>query len=120
MDWSRLGDVATDALVVSFLLGAVLSPPDPLTQLLYAAPTFLMALAALYLYGQQSVSPWWRRYLLLLGGVLAVSMAWRAVAFAVGLGSASVLQTAFTLAGVAFGAWLAYLGGWAKLTSRES
>ncbi|MFC7081434.1 DUF7534 family protein [Halorussus caseinilyticus] len=75
MDWSRLGGAVPDALVISFVLGAILSPPDPFTQLLYVGPTFVVALLALSRYGQRSVGPWWRRYLVFVGGTVVVAIA---------------------------------------------
>ncbi|WP_276280652.1 DUF7534 family protein [Halorussus caseinilyticus] len=119
MDWSRLGGAVPDALVISFVLGAILSPPDPFTQLLYVGPTFVVALLALSRYGQRSVGPWWRRYLVFVGGTVVVAIAGGALALAVGRADASGVRAAFTLAGVGFGAWLAYFGGWAALTSRD-
>ncbi|WP_128477409.1 DUF7534 family protein [Halorussus pelagicus] len=115
MDWSRLGATAADALVVSFISGALLSPPDPFTQVLYVVPTFLVAVSALWLYGDQSVSPWWRRYLRFVGSLVTLSLAWQAVSFAVGLETTSGGRTALTLAGVAFAVWVAYFGGLARL-----
>lgn len=120
MNWSRLAEAAFDALVLSLALGGVLAPPDPFTQLLYAGPTFAVTLVAVYLYGQQSVEPWWKRYLIFVGGLLAVTLAWRLLAFAVSPGAAIASRTrpAFLLVGVAFGAWLAYFGGVERLTTR--
>jgi Sec-independent protein secretion pathway component TatC len=51
MNWSRLGRAVWVALLVSFVVGAVLSPPDPFTQLLYAGPLFVVALPVIYRYG---------------------------------------------------------------------
>ncbi|UPV72776.1 twin-arginine translocase subunit TatC [Halorussus limi] len=120
MDWSRLGSAVPDALVISFALGALLTPPDPFTQLLYAVPAFLVALSTLWLYGDPSVTPWWRRYLLFVGVIVVVGLAWQATAFAVGLESASGVRSAFTLAGVVFAAWMAYFGGLERLRDREA
>lgn len=115
MDWSRLGRSVLYALVISFTLGGVLSPPDPFTQLLYASPTFLVALPVLYRYGQQSINPWWRRYLVFAGGLLVFGLAWRALTFAVGRPPSSGVRSAFLLAGVLFGVWPASFGGLERL-----
>ncbi len=120
MDWSRLAGTATDALVVSFALGAVLSPPDPFTQLLYAGPTFVVTFAALWLRGEPSVRSWWRRYALFVASVAAVGLARRGAALAVGLDSLPGGRDAAMLAGVALGAWLGYFGGLARLRGEES
>jgi hypothetical protein len=111
MDWSRFVGATFDALVVSFTLGAVLSPPDPFTQILYTVPAFFLTLPAIYLYGRQSISPWWRRYLVFAGGVVVFGLAWQVLTFAVGPASTSGVRFAVLLAGTLFGAWLAYFGG---------
>lgn len=115
MNWSRLAGAVLDAVVVSFTVGAVLSPPDPFTQLQYAIPAFLATLPVVYRYGRQSGTSWWRRSLVFGLGVLAVAVAWRALAVAVGPESAAGVRPAFLLAGVLFGAWLAYFGGLERL-----
>ena len=120
MDWPRLAEAAFDALVLSLALGGALAPPDPFTQLLYAGPAFAVAVVAVYLYGQQSVEPWWKRYLVFVGGLLAVTLAWRLLAFAVGTSATAAVRSAFLLVGVAFGAWLAYFGGLERLRGDET
>ena len=120
MNRSRLGGAAFDALVIAFTLGAVLSPPDPLTQLLYAGPTFAVVLLLLARYGPQSFEPWWKQYLVFVGGVLAVALAWRVLAFAVGSPAAAGVRPAFLLAGVALGAWLAFFGGLMRVRGEVS
>ncbi|NEU57900.1 hypothetical protein [Halorussus sp. MSC15.2] len=115
MDWSRLGGAVPDALVISFGFGAVLIPPDPFTQSLYSVPAFLVALAVVYRYGHRTVAPWWRRYLLFVGVLAAVGLAWRATAFAVGLQSTSDVRSALTLVSVVFAGWVAYFGGLERL-----
>ena len=109
-----------DALVVSFALGAVLSPPDPFTQRLYVVPTFVVAFSALWLRGEPPVRSWWRRYALLVASVAAVGLAWRGVALALGLDSLPGGRDAALLAGVALGVWLGYFGGLARLRGEES
>ncbi|WP_135852132.1 DUF7534 family protein [Halorussus salinus] len=120
MDWSRLSGTAVDALVVSFALGAVLSPPDPFTQILYVAPTFVVVFSALWLRGEPSVRSWWRRYALLVASVFAVGLAWRGATLALGLDSLPGGRDAAMLAGVALGAWLGYFGGLARLRGEKS
>ena len=120
MDWSRLGGVAFDALLIAVTVGAVLSPPDPFSQLLYAGPAFVVALPVVYRYGRRSIVPWWRRYLVFAGGVLAVVLAWRALAFAIGFAVPPDVRLAFVLAGVLFGAWLAFFGGLERLRGEPS
>lgn len=115
MNWSRLGGATFDAVLVTFTLGAVVSPPDPLTQLLYAAPAFVVALPILYRYGEPA-GRWWRRYVVFVGGFLACALAGRLLAFAVpSVGSA--VGPAFSLVGGAVGAWLAFFGGLERLRS---
>ncbi|MFC4448949.1 hypothetical protein [Halorussus aquaticus] len=120
MDWSRLGSAVPDALVISFGFGAVLTPPDPFAQSLYAGPAFLVALAVVYRYGHRSVAPWWRRYLVFGGVVLAASVALRVLAFAVGPELAAGVRPAVLFVGVLSAAWLAYFGGLERLRDREA
>jgi hypothetical protein len=120
MDWSRLSGTAADALVVSFALGEVLSPPDPFTQILYVVPTFAVVFTALWLRGEPAVRSWWRRYALLVASVFVVGLAWRGAALALGLDSLPGGRDAAMLAGVALGAWLSYFGGLARLRGEES
>lgn len=117
MDWPRLGGAVFDALLVTFTLGAVLSPPDPVTQLSYAGPAFAVALPLLYRYGEPG-GRWWVRYLVFVGGVLSAALAWRLLAFAVGPSVAAGVRPAFLPVGVAVGAWLAFLGGVERLRGR--
>jgi len=50
MNWSRLGLAAAVALLISFVIGTILSPPDPFTQLLYVAPLFVVLTPFAYWY----------------------------------------------------------------------
>jgi hypothetical protein len=114
MDRTRLAGAAFDALAISFTLGAVFAPPDPFTQLLYAGPAFAVAFLGVYLYGQQSAGSWWRRYAIFAGGLVVVGILWWLLTFTLGRPAASV-HSAFLLAGVLLGAWLAYFGGWERV-----
>ncbi|WP_135827811.1 DUF7534 family protein [Halorussus halobius] len=109
MDWSRLGGAVSDGLLFAFVLGSVMSPPDPFTQLLYAGPAVAVAVPVLYRY-RDPAGRWWARYAVFLAGVLGVALAWRLVAFAVGA-SATGVPAAASVVGVALGAWLAFFGG---------
>lgn len=51
MNWSRLRWAVPIALTGTFLLGAMLSPPDPFTQVLYAVPLFVVLLPLTYRFG---------------------------------------------------------------------
>ena len=46
----RTGRLLVYALLLAFLTGAVLSPPDPFTQILYAGGFLLVAVPAVLLY----------------------------------------------------------------------
>lgn len=109
MDRSRLGGAVFDALLFAFALGAVVSPPDPFTQLLYAVPAVAVAVPVLYRY-REPAGRWWTRYAVFLAGILGVALAWGLVAFAVGPSTADASSVASIL-GVALGAWLAFFGG---------
>ncbi|WP_157971743.1 DUF7534 family protein [Halorussus litoreus] len=50
MNWSRLGGAAAVALLIAFVFGAILSPPDPVTQLLYVGPLFVVLTPLAYRY----------------------------------------------------------------------
>ena len=113
MDRPRLVRATADAAVITLVLSGFLSPPDPFTQLLYAGPTFAVAVPAVYLYGEESFGSWWKRSLVFAGGVLAVALAWSVLAFAIPFDAdvESAGRVGFLLVGVVFGAWLAYFGG---------
>jgi sec-independent protein translocase protein TatC len=100
-------------VVVTFVAGALLTPPDPFTQLLYAAPGVVLSvlLAALLTYGsgyeRLGISPSGRDH------------TWTAVGFLVGSGLVGLLvpdptavlgNVASLVAGLLVGAWL----GWAR------
>ena len=119
--WTGPGSrAAFDALVISFTLGALFSPPDPFTQLLYAGPVFVLSFVPVYLYGQRSGGRWWQRYLVFVGGIVTVALAWQLLAFAVGPRLSATVRPAFLLVGVAVGAWLAYFGGLDRLRGEPS
>jgi len=109
MDWSGLAGAASDTVIVAFTFGAAVSPPDPFTQLVYVVPSSLVGFPILHRY-REPAGRWWVRYVVFLGGVLAVALAGRLLAFAEGVSSAAV-RPALLTTGVALGAWLAFLGG---------
>jgi hypothetical protein len=109
MDRSRLGGAVFDALLFAFALGAVVSPPDPFTQLLYAVPAVAVAVPVLYRY-REPAGRLWFRYGTFLAGIFTVALAWGLVEFAVGPSTADTSPVP-SIFGVALGAWLAFFGG---------
>lgn len=109
MNSSRLGGAVFDALLFSFALGAVVVPPDPFAQLLYAGPALVVAVPVLYRY-REPAGRWWTRYAAFVAGVLGVALAWRLVEVAAGPSAAGVSPAA-SVVGVALGAWLAFFDG---------
>ncbi|WP_135826337.1 hypothetical protein [Halorussus ruber] len=122
MDWSRLRSAIPDALLAAFFFSALFSPPDPITQLVVVPVVFLVALAVAYRYDSRLYARGWKRHVLFLVSVFATQAVWDLLVRTeiVVPSFYSPVRLAVLLAGVAFGAWLAYSGGWAKLTNRES
>ncbi|UPV98818.1 hypothetical protein M0R88_09765 [Halorussus gelatinilyticus] len=112
MDWSRLGQAFVDASFVGVPLGAVLSPPDPFTQLRYIGTAFAVVLPVAYRYDPRILWQRWQDHLLFVVGIAALQIGWHNV----------VSGTRWPLLGfvVLFGGsgvivWLAYFGGLARL-----
>lgn len=51
MNWSRLGRAVVSSILISFVLGAMVSPPDPISQILSAGPLFLVLVPLTYRFG---------------------------------------------------------------------
>lgn len=109
-------------LVVTFVAGALLSPPDPFTQLLYAGPGVVLSVlvAALLTYGggfdRIDLSPSDRDHLWTVGGFLAVVVLVRLFV----PDPTSVLADALALlVGLVVGAWLGYGRGRERLSFRS-
>jgi hypothetical protein len=109
-------------VVVTFVVGALLTPPDPFTQLLYAGPGVVLSglVAAILTYGdgfeRLGLSPTGRDH------------GWTAAGFLVGSGLAGLLvpdPTALAgnvvalLVGLVAGAWLGWAGGRERLSLRS-
>lgn len=54
MNWSRFVLATGIALLISFVLAAAFSPPDPFTQIQYVVPLFVVTLPFAYRYGPGS------------------------------------------------------------------
>ena len=104
-------------LVVTFAAGALLSPPDPFSQLLYAAPGAVLSglVAALLTYGggfdRLGWSPSGRDHAWTAAGFLAVALG---VGILVPNPTAGLANAAGLVAGLAVGAWL----GWGRARER--
>ena len=113
-------------LVVTFVAGALLSPPDPFSQLLYAAPGAVLAvpLAVLLTYGggydRLGWSPAGRDHLWTAIGFLAVTVV---VGLLVGLllpdPTAVLADAAGLVTGLLVGAWLGWGRGRERLGFRS-
>ena len=109
-------------LIVTFLAGAYLSPPDPFSQLLYAAPgAFLSVLVATLLtygggYDRLGVAPSGRDHAWTVVGVLAVTTL---LGVLLPDPTADLANAAALLAGVAVGTWLGWGRGRERLGFRS-
>lgn len=109
MDWSRLASSLFGSLFVAFLLGAMVSPPDPFTQLLFVIPAVVALVPLAYRYHPRIRNRDRVHHALFLVAPFTAQLVWR---YAVpGAPEFSVAHVALVVAGTALGGWLAYLGG---------
>ena len=109
-------------VVVTFVLGSLLTPPDPLSQLLYAGPGVVLSglLAALLTYGggydRLGVSPTGRDHGWTVAGFLAVTVV---AGVLVPDPTAVLANVARVVAGLFVGAWLGWGRGRERLGFRS-
>jgi len=109
-------------LIVTFVVGSLLSPPDPFSQLLYAAPGAVLAVlvAALLTYGggfdRLGRSPSGHDHAWTAAGFLAVTVV---AGILVPNPTAVLANAAVFLAGLAVGAWLGWGRGRERLGFRS-
>ncbi|NHN57532.1 MULTISPECIES: hypothetical protein [Halorussus] len=118
MDWSRFGGAVVDALLISFLLGGLFSPPDPITQTVVVPALLLLVLPATYRYEPRLYARGWKRHALFVVLVLATQFVWNVVVRTEAVAPSSFyspLRLAILSVGVALAAWLAYGGGLERL-----
>jgi predicted Na+-dependent transporter len=117
MDWSRLGAATVEALRIAFLLGALFSPPDPITQLVVIPIVFLVTLAVTYRNDSRLYARGWKRHALFLVSVFATQAVWDLLVRTASLVPSfySPVRLGILFTGVALGAWLAYFGGLERL-----
>ncbi|NEU57899.1 hypothetical protein [Halorussus sp. MSC15.2] len=115
MNWSQLGHAFVDAYGVAVLLGGILSPPDPFTQIRYIAITFSVALPVVYRYDPRILWQRWQHHLLFFVGIAALQLGWRNIA---GGARWPLLRLVVLLGGSGVVVWLAYFGGVARLRGK--
>lgn len=119
MDRDRLGRAVLDAVLVSFLLGAILSPPDPFTQILYTVATFALSLPLAYRFGPQIHRYGRKRHALFVAGVVLSQVVWTVLPAGVSGPFVAPLHAVVIAGGATLGAWLAYFGGLDRLRGRS-
>lgn len=109
-------------LIVAFVAGSLLSPPDPFSQLLYAAPGVVASVLVAALltygggYGRFGVSPSGRDHAWTAAGFLAVTLG---VGILVPNPTAVLANAAVLVAGLLVGAWLGWGRGRERLGFRS-
>lgn len=123
MDWSRLGGATVDALLISFVLGGLFSPPDPITQTVVLPALLLVVLPFVYRYEPRLYARGWRRHVLFVVFVLAAQFVWNVLVRTQAVAPSafySPIRLAVLSVGVILAAWLAYLGGLERLRGEVS
>ena len=109
----RAGNALPLAILVTFALGAVFSPPDPFTQLLYVPPLLVVALPGAY--AVLGRDPSRRQHALFLAALWVVAWAGVAALDATVAGNPTPFRVTWLVVSLAFAGWLAYVEGDAVL-----
>ncbi|WP_327050963.1 hypothetical protein [Halomicrococcus gelatinilyticus] len=109
----RAGNALPLALLVTFLLGAVFSPPDPFTQVVFALPLLVVALPGAYVVLGRDPSR--RQHALFVGALWVVAWAGVAALDATVAGDPTPFRVTWLVVSLPFAGWLAYVEGDAVL-----